>query len=119
MVNATLPANAEGIPESFISRMTRLFMELHTIGERVGEMPDDAIDHITEAHWIVSRAIIDAPVTCEADIAGKLRHAALLVECPHGEYHDEQPAIAAALSGLQRLRKDEWAEAVKAAKRRS
>ncbi|TRA90923.1 hypothetical protein EXN24_05280 [Rhizobium rhizogenes] len=108
MVNATLPANAEGMPESFISRMTRLFMELHTIGERVGEMPDDAMDHITEAHWIVSKAIIDAPVTCEADIAGKLRHAALLVECPHGEYHDEQPAIAKALADLKRFRAEEW-----------
>ncbi|MGF0524560.1 hypothetical protein ACQEDT_23930 [Agrobacterium pusense] len=112
-------SQTDTVNESFISRMTRLFTELHTIGERVGEMPDDAMDHITEAHWIVSRAIINAPVTCEADVAGKLRHAALLVECPHGEYHDEQPAIAAALNGLQRLRKDEWAEAVKTAKQRS
>ncbi|UZX42336.1 hypothetical protein A6U84_03230 [Agrobacterium sp. 13-2099-1-2] len=94
-------------------------MELHTVGERVGEMPDDAMDHITEAHWIVSKAIINAPVTCEADVAGKLRHAALLVECPHGEYVDEIPAIAAALGDLRRLRKDEWADAVKEAKRRS
>lgn len=113
MANVTLMPAAEG---SFISRMSTLFAELHTAGERHGEMPDDAMDHITEAHWIVSRAIINAPVTCEADIAGKLRHAALLVECPHGEYHDEQPAIAAALSDLQRLRKDEWALAVKAAR---
>jgi hypothetical protein len=108
MVNATLPANAEGMPESFISRMTRLFMELHTIGERAGEMPDDAMDHITEAHWIVSRAIINAPVTCEADIAGKLRHAALLVECPHGEYIDEIPAVTTALHNLKAFRAEEW-----------
>lgn len=101
-------SRTDTVNESFISRMTRLFMELHTIGERVGEMPDDAMDHITEAHWIVSKAIIDAPVTCEADIAGKLRHAALLVECPHGEYHDEQPAIAKALADLKRFRAEEW-----------
>lgn len=110
---------SDTVNESFISRMTRLFTELHTIGERVGEMPDEAMDHITEAEWIVSRAIINAPVTCDADIAGKLRHAALLVECPHGEYCDEIPAITAALHDLQRFRKDEWAEAVKAAKQRS
>ena len=109
MVNNVLPTTAEGMPEeSFLSRMSRLFAELHTVGERVGEMPDDAMDHITEAHWIVSRAIIDAPVTCEADVAAKLRHAALLVECPGGEYNDEQPAIIAALTGLQRFRADEW-----------
>jgi len=90
MVNAQLPAYAEVMPESFLSRMSRLFAELHTVGERVGEMPDDAMDHITEAHWIVSRAIIDAPVTCEADVAAKLRHAALLVECPGGEYNDDE-----------------------------
>lgn len=113
MVSVSVIAN-----ESFISRMSQLFEELHTAGKRHGEMPDEAMDHITEAEWIVSQAIIDAPVTCEADVAGKLRHAALLVECPHGEYTSEQPAIAAALSDLQRLRKAEWAEAVKAAKRR-
>lgn len=117
MVNNVLPAQAEGMPgESFISRMTRLFTELHTIGERVGEMPDEAMDHITEAHWIVSRSIIDAPVTCEADVAAKLRHAALLVECPHGEYHDEQPAIEAALHGLRQLRADEWNAMMKEAR---
>jgi hypothetical protein len=110
MVNVTLPAKAEGTPEeSFISRMNRLFAELHTIGERVGEMPDSAMEHITSAHWIVSKAIIDAPVTCEADVAGKLRHAILMIECPHGIYTDEAPAIAVALGDLQRLRKDEWA----------
>lgn len=108
MVNATLPANAEGMPESFISRMTRLFMELHTIGERVGEMPDDAMDLICEASWIVSKAIINAPVTCQEDVAGKLRHAANLLECPHGEYQDEQPTIAKALADLKRLRAEEW-----------
>lgn len=116
MANVTLMPAAEG---SFITRMSALFAELHTAGERHGEMPDEACDKLSDAAWIISDAIINAPVTCEADIAGKLRHAALLVECPHGEYTSEQPAIAAALNDLQRLRKDEWAEAVKAAKRRS
>ena len=94
--------------ESFISRMSALFAELHTAGARHGEMPDDACDMICQAAWIVSSAIIKAPVTCEADIAGKLRHAALLVECPGGEYTDEQPAIAAALADLKRFRANEW-----------
>jgi hypothetical protein len=101
-------SRTDTVNESLISRMTRLFMELHTIGERVGEMPDDAMDHITEAHWIVSKAIIDAPVTCDADIAGKLRHAALLVECPHGAYVDEIPAVAGALDALVKFRRDEF-----------
>ncbi|TZG31872.1 hypothetical protein [Agrobacterium sp. B1(2019)] len=116
MANVTLMPAAEG---SFISRMSALFAELHTAGERHGEMPDAACDKLSEAAWIISDAIINAPVNCEADIAGKLRHAAMLVECPHGEYTSEQPAIAAALNDLQRLRKDEWAEAVKAAQQRS
>lgn len=110
---------SDTVNESFISRMTRLFTELHTLGERHGEMPDDACDKLSEAAWIISGAIINAPVTCEADVAGKLRHAALLVECPHGEYTDEQPAVLAALNDLQRFRADEWAGAVKAAKQRS
>ncbi|XUY27848.1 hypothetical protein RMR21_005685 [Agrobacterium sp. rho-8.1] len=109
MVNNTLPANAEGMPEeSFINRMVRLFAELHTIGDRCGEMPDEAMDHITSAHWIVSEAIINAPVTCEADVAGKLRHAILMIECPHGIYNDEVPAVAGALDALIKFRAEEW-----------
>jgi hypothetical protein len=118
MVNATLPATAEGMPEeSFICRMVRLFAELHTIGDRAGEMPEDAMGHITEAHWIVSRAIIDAPVTCEADVAGKLRHAILMIECPHGIYNDEVPAVAGALEALRNFRVDEWNAAMNEAGR--
>lgn len=118
MVNNSLPATAEGMPEeSFISRMTRLFAELHTIGDRVGEMPDDAMNHITDAHWIVSKAIIDAPVTCEADVANKLRHAILMIECPHGIYNDEIPAVAGALDALRNFRADEWNAVMKEATR--
>ena len=101
-------SQTDTVNESFISRMTRLFMELHTIGERVGEMPDEAMRHITEAHWIVSEAIIKAPVTCEADIAGKLRHAIIMIECPHGAYTDEVPAVAGALDALVKFRDDEF-----------
>lgn len=108
MANVTLMPAAEG---SFITRMSALFAELHTAGERHGEMPDEACDLICQAAWIVSSAIINAPVTCEADIAGKLRHAANLIADPTGIYTDEQPAIAAALNDLKRLRKDEWAQA--------
>lgn len=110
MVNRTLPANAEGLTEeSFITRMVRLFAELHTIGDRAGEMPDQAMDHITSAHWIVSKAIIDAPVTCEADVADKLRHVIMLIECPHGVYADELPAIKRAYDDLIAFRATEWA----------
>lgn len=110
MVNSTLPVNAEGVTEeSFITRMVRLFAELHTIGERVGEMPEDAMDHITSAHWIVSKAIIDAPVTCEADVAGKLRYVIMLIECPHGVYVDELPAIRRAYDDLLAFRAGELA----------
>ncbi|UXT48814.1 hypothetical protein FY136_05985 [Agrobacterium tumefaciens] len=109
MVNDVLPANAEVMPESFISRMTRLFMELHTIGERVGEMPDDAMDHITEAAGIVRRAVIEAPVKTEADIAGKFRFAAMLIEDPHGIICDEEEAAAIAVRELFKFREDEWA----------
>ncbi|MCZ7974101.1 hypothetical protein O9X80_06290 [Agrobacterium salinitolerans] len=112
-------SQTDTVNESFISRMSALFAELHTAGARHGEMPDSACDKLSEAAWLISDAIISAPVTCETDIAGKLRHAALLVECPHGEYTSEQPAIAAALNDLQRFRAEEWAEAVKVAKQRS
>lgn len=109
MANEPLTPAAEGVPEeSFINRMVRLFAELHTIGDRVGEMPDRAMNHITEAQWIVSKAIIDAPVICEADVAGKLRHAILMIECPHGIYNDEVPAVAGALEALVKFRRDEF-----------
>lgn len=109
MVNAKLPANAEGMPESFISRMTRLYIELDTIGERVGEMPDDAMDHITEAASIVRRAVINAPVKSEADVACKLRFAAMLIEDPHGIICDEEEAAVNAVRDLIDLREKEWA----------
>lgn len=109
MVNATLPANAEGMPESFISRMTRLYIELDTIGSRVGNMPDDAMDHITEAAGIVRRAVIEAPVKTEADIAGKFRFAAMLIEDPHGIICDEEEAAVIAVRELLKFREAEWA----------
>ncbi len=109
MVNATLPANAEGTPESFISRMTRLYIELDTIGSRVGNMPDDAMDHITEAAGIVRRAVIKAPVKSEGDIACKLRFAAMLVEDPHGIICDEEEAAVIAVRELLKFREAEWA----------
>ncbi|MBP2570220.1 hypothetical protein G6M85_13505 [Agrobacterium tumefaciens] len=109
MVNATLPANAQGMPESFISRMTRLYIELDTIGSRVGNMPDDAMDHITEAASIVRRAVINAPVKSEGDVAGKFRFAAMLIEDPHGIICDEEEAAAIAVRQLFKFREDEWA----------
>ncbi|MDH0115061.1 hypothetical protein N7379_11295 [Rhizobium pusense] len=109
MVNATLPANAEGMPESFISRMTRLYIELDTIGSRVGNMPDDAMDHITEAAGIVRRAVIKAPVKSEGDIACKLRFAAMLVEDPHGIICDEEEAAVNAVRDLIDFREEELA----------
>ncbi len=110
MVNDVLPANAEGMPESFISRMTRLYIELDTIGSRVGNMPDDAMDRITDAASIVRRAIIGAPVKTEADIAGKFRFAAMLIEDPHGIICDEEEAAAIAVRELFRFREEQWAE---------
>ncbi len=102
-------SQTDTVNESFISRMTRLFMELHTIGERVGEMPDDAMDHITEAAGIVRRAVIEAPVKTEADIAGKFRFVAMLIEDPHGIICDEEKAAAIAVREFFKFREDEWA----------
>ncbi|MBP8937834.1 hypothetical protein YA62_004525 [Agrobacterium sp. LC34] len=109
MVNATLPTKAESMPESFISRMTRLYIELDTIGSRVGTMPDDAMDHITDAASIVRKAIIEAPVKTENDIAGKFRFAAILIEDPHGIICDEEDAAAIAVRELFKFREEEWA----------
>lgn len=97
------------VNESFISRMTKLYVELNTIGERVGEMPDDAMDMITEAASIVCKAVVHAPVNSEADIAGKLRFTAILVENPHGVLHIEEEAAAESVRQLFQFRADEWA----------
>lgn len=111
-----VPTSAAHDP-SFIERMTRLFTELNSIGERVGEMPDDAMDHITEAASIVCNAIIGAPVHTEADIAGKLRFAAALVEMKDGVYLAEKPAACGAVADLLKFRTEEfereWAEVAK------
>ncbi|MFK3688890.1 hypothetical protein ACI2J4_01255 [Agrobacterium tumefaciens] len=96
------------VNESFISRMTRLYIELDTIGSRVGNMPDDAMDHITEAAGLVRRAVIEAPVKTEADIAGKFRFAAMLIEDPHGIICDEEEAAAIAVRELFKFRREEW-----------
>lgn len=111
MVNETLPQNAEGMPEeSFISRMTRLFVELNTVGDRVGEMPDEAMDLITEAAGIVCKAVVAAPVATESDAAGKLRFAAILVENPHGVLCIEEEAAVTAVSDLIEFRENEWSQ---------
>lgn len=110
MVNSTLPANAEGnSEESFVSRMTRLYIELNTIGERVGEMPDDAMNLITEAASIVCAAVVEAPVETQSDVASKLRFVALLVENPHGVLCIEDEAARTAVSQLIAFRAAEWA----------
>jgi len=111
MVNNVLPANAEGMPEeSFLSRMTRLYVELNTIGDRCGEMPDSAMDCITEAASIVRRAVIDKVAKSEGDIACKLRFAAILVENPHGVLCDEEEAAVNAVRDLVDFREDQRAE---------
>lgn len=96
------------VEQPFTVRMSALYAELQSTSERHGGMPDDAMDRITEAASIVSKAIINAPVTCEADVAGKLRHAAQLVDSPHGVWVDEEPAVAGALADLQLLRIRQW-----------
>lgn len=98
------------VNESFISRMTRLYIEINGLGERVGEMPEDAMDCITDASIIVSRSIINAPVKTEADIAGKLRFAAMLVEYPDGVMAAEETAAQRAVDDLIQFREAEWAE---------
>ncbi|MBA4776688.1 MAG: hypothetical protein H2044_13615 [Rhizobiales bacterium] len=105
MANVTLMPAAEG---SFITRMSALFAELHTAGERHGEMPDEACDLICQAAWLISDAIINAPLTCEADVAGKLRHAANLIADPTGVYAHEQRALMAATNDLKVFRAQEW-----------
>ncbi|MNV90316.1 hypothetical protein D3C71_1846910 [compost metagenome] len=73
-------------------------------------MPDDAMDHITEAASIVRRAVINAPVKSEGDVACKLRFAAMLVEDPHGIICDEEEAAVNAVRDLIDLREEQWAE---------
>lgn len=94
--------------ESFISRMVRLYIELNTIGERVGEMPEEAMDLITEAAGIVCKAVVAAPVETQSDVAGKLRFAAVLVENPHGVLCIEDEAARTAVSQLIAFRASEW-----------
>ncbi|KAA3531255.1 MULTISPECIES: hypothetical protein [Agrobacterium] len=103
-------SSTDVVNESFVSRMTRLYVELNTIGERVGEMPDDAMDCITEAASIVRQAVIKAPVKSESDIACKFRFAAILVENPHGVLYDEEEAAAIAVRELFKFREEQWAE---------
>ncbi len=97
------------VNESFVSRMSRLYIELDTIGSRVGNMPDDAMDCITDAASIVRRAVITAPVKSEGDIACKLRFAAMLVEDRHGIICDEEEAAIVAVNQLVKFREEEWA----------
>lgn len=101
---------ADVVNESFISRMTRLYVELNGIGERVGEMPDEAMDLITEAVGIVCKAVVHAPVETQSDAAGKLRFAAILVENPHGVLCIEETAAVTAVSDLIEFRESEWSQ---------
>ncbi|MBB4063268.1 hypothetical protein [Gellertiella hungarica] len=96
------------VTERFTSRMLALHSELNRIARQFEPMPDDAMDSICEAISVVGRAIIDAPITAEQDIANKFRFAAVLIEYDAGDHADEPAALSSAISDLVAFRNDIW-----------
>ncbi|MGG6895798.1 hypothetical protein [Rhizobium sp. BR 315] len=98
------------VTESYIGRMIGLHAAIDALGAEFCPMPDEAMSALTEASMLISKAIIAAPVTSEADIANKFRFAAALIECPHGLMADEPAAVFGALADLARFRNGESLE---------
>ncbi len=92
---------------SFLRRMTSLYAELDTVWSRHGELPDEVSDAIVDAAGLVCDAIINSPITCEDDIACKLRFAADLVSSKDGVMLAERPAVERALRDLITFREAE------------
>lgn len=93
---------------TFLPRMTALYAEINTVWDRHGDMPEDVCDLIVQATMSLSDAIMNAPITCEDDIAYKLRFAADLISDKCGVVLAERPAVERALSDLIALRESEW-----------
>lgn len=98
----------EEIDRTFLPRMTALYAELNTVWTRHGETPDEVCDLIVQAAISLGEAILNAPVTCEEDIAHKLRFAAYLMSDKSGIVDDALPTVERALSDLMALREVQW-----------
>lgn len=90
-----------------LERLQRLYSDLDALGQYC-PMPTDAMNAIGDAASIISKAIIEAPVTCERDIAAKFRHAAELIEDESGIMSDEPSAALGAIEDLIEFRRQEW-----------
>ncbi|WP_370008106.1 hypothetical protein [Sinorhizobium fredii] len=88
--------------------MLALHQEIERLRRDHQPMPDRAMDALGDAAAVLRSAIIDAPVTCEADVASKFRLVAALIEHESGEFSDEYCAAAGAFSDLAAFRNEEW-----------
>ncbi|KAF5887450.1 hypothetical protein [Rhizobium sp. PEPV16] len=95
-------------PEAFTGRMLALHAEIVRLRSLCVPMPDDAMDALGDAAASIRKAIIDAPITSEADIANKFRLAVILIEDPDGDMSDEPMAVRQALFDLIGFRNDLW-----------
>lgn len=79
--------------------------------------PEEAMTNLTIALRVIGRAIINAPVTCERDVANKFRFAADLIDAESGQMVAENDAVNAAVNGLADLRDAQWTELMRGAGR--
>ncbi|MDB5526164.1 MAG: hypothetical protein JWM58_3927 [Rhizobium sp.] len=96
------------VTETFTGQMLALYTELERISNDFSPMPDDAMDHLRDAASVIRETLIDAPITCEGDVANKLRLAAILIEIEGVEMNDEMPTIVRASEDLAAWRNAEW-----------
>jgi hypothetical protein len=94
--------------ESFTGRMLALHAEIDRLRESGVSIPDGVMDALGDAAGSVRKAIIEAPITSERDIANKFRLAAILIEDQSGDMADEPAAVRQALLDLVEFRNDLW-----------
>jgi len=85
---------------STLSELSTFYAALERLAQNAPSLPDDAMDHLTEARGVLRRVITRTPAMSEADAAAKLRLAALLMEDPACIFPEDCALVTDALALL-------------------
>jgi len=59
--------------EQELQRMAALVIEIERLRHEFQPMPDDIMDHLADARFVLAEVVMTTPASCPSDLAAKLR----------------------------------------------